>query len=59
MNRWFLMLPDILVFFSIWGFGFFTGVFIIVVSGLIFCWGGGEVTIRYSKDEIIDDSLHF
>ena len=53
------MLPDILVFFSIWGFGFFTGVFIIVVSGLIFCWGGGEVTIRYSKDEIIDDNLHF
>jgi len=29
MERWFLVLPDILVFISIFGFGFFMGVFVV------------------------------
>jgi hypothetical protein len=31
MGRWFLMLPDILVFFSIFGFGFLSGVITILI----------------------------
>jgi len=51
MNMWFLNIPDILVFLAIWGCGFLTGVFTIVVVALVFCHGGGAICIKYTKDE--------
>jgi len=49
MDRWFLVLPDVLVFFSIFGFGFFIGVFlslIVVVYNII---KGNSITIRQEE----------
>jgi hypothetical protein len=59
MNMWFLNLPDILVFFAIWGCGFLTGLFIMVLATIMFCWGGGAIHIRYTKDEITGEKIHF
>lgn len=56
---WFLNLPDILVFFAIWGCGFLTGLFIMVQATIMFCWGGGAIHIRYTKDEITGEKIHF
>ena len=46
MDRWFLILPDILVFFSIFGFGFLVGVFITAMIVLYFILSGHSLTIR-------------
>ena len=45
-QRWFIMLPDIFHFFTIWGFGVLTGFFICVMFVLLYCWGGGEIMIK-------------
>ena len=50
IDRWFLILPDILVFFSIFGFGVLTGVFIFGLLAIIYCWDGGAINKRYIKD---------
>ena len=47
MDRWFLMLPDIFHFFTIYGFGVMTGIFLTFAVVLIYCWGGGEIQIKY------------
>ena len=49
MNRWFLMLPDILIFFSIFGFGFFMGVFISVIVVIYNIMKGNSITIRQEE----------
>jgi len=47
MDRWFFMLPDIFHFFTIYGFGVMTGIFLTFAVVLIYCWGGGEIQIKY------------
>ena len=51
-NRWFIMLPDIFHFFTIFGFGVLTGIFMGILFILLYCWGGGEIQIKMvRKDE--------
>ena len=50
IDRWFLILPDILVYFAIYGFGVLTGIFLFVVLAVVYCWDGGAIHIRYVKD---------
>ena len=51
-SRWFIMLPDIFHFFTIFGFGVLTGIFIGILFILMYCWGGGEIQIKMvRKDE--------
>ena len=49
---WFLALPDILVFFSIFFGGVLTGVIAVFIIMLIYCSGGGMIKIQYTNDEI-------
>ena len=44
---WFLNLPDILVFLAIWGCGFLTGVFIVIMVAFIFVMINFLVDIAY------------
>jgi len=46
MDRWFLMLPDIFHFFTIFGFGVMTGMWICLLLVLLYCWGGGEIQVK-------------
>ena len=46
MGRWFLILPDILVFFTIFGFGFLSGIFIILIIVAHNVIKGNTLTIR-------------
>ena len=41
------MLPDIFHFFTIFGLGVMTGIFLTFAVVLIYCWGGGEIQIKY------------
>ena len=41
------MLPDIFHFFTIYGFGVMTGIFLTFAVVLIYCWGSGEIQIKY------------
>ena len=51
-SRWFIMLPDIFHFFTIFGFGVLAGIFIGILFILMYCWGGGEIQIKMvRKDE--------
>ena len=50
MGRWFLMLPDILVFFAIFGFGFLVGCFTVILFVLYHVVKGNTLTIK--KEEI-------
>ena len=51
MDRWFLMLPDIFHFFTIFGLGVLTGIFLTFALVVMYCWGGGEIQIKYAKKE--------
>ena len=51
MDRWFLMLPDIFHFFTIFGLGVLTGIFVTFALVVMYCWGGGEIQIKYAKKE--------
>ena len=46
MDRWFLILPDMLIFFSIFGFGFLTGVFLSLIVVMYNIIKGNSITIR-------------
>ena len=51
-SRWFIMLPDIFHFFTIFGFGVLTGIFMGILFILLYCWGGGEIQVKMvRKDE--------
>ncbi len=47
---WFLALPDILVYFTIFFGGVFAGILTVIVSMLIFCKDGGIIRIQYTSD---------
>ena len=46
MGRWFLVLPDLLVFFSIFGFGFFAGIIVMLIVIFYNIMKGNSITIR-------------
>ena len=50
-SRWFIMLPDIFHFFTIFGFGVLTGIFIGILFILLYCWGGGEIQIKMVRTD--------
>ena len=45
------MLPDLLVYLTIFWGGVVTGVLGIVVIMLVYCGGGGTIKIQYTSDE--------
>ena len=47
---WFLALPDILVFLSIFWGGVLTGVIAVFLLVLIYCGGGGTIRIQFTSD---------
>jgi hypothetical protein len=47
---WFLALPDILVYFTIFFGGVFAGILTVIVAMLIFCKDGGIIRIQYTSD---------
>ena len=49
MGRWFLVLPDILIFFSIFGFGFFMGVFLSLIVVMYNIVKGNSITIKQEE----------
>jgi len=49
MGSWFLMLPDILVFISIFGFGFLMGVFTVGVVVVYHAFKGNTLTIKQEE----------
>ena len=50
-SRWFIMLPDIFHFFTIFGFGVLTGIFMGILFILMYCWGGGEIQIKMVRTD--------
>jgi len=51
VNRWFLMLPDIFHFITIFGLGLMTGILLTIILILLYCWGGGEIQIKYTNKD--------
>ena len=49
MGRWFLILPDLLVYFSIFGFGFFAGILVMLVVIFYNIMKGNSITIRQEE----------
>ena len=49
-TMWFLALPDILVFLSIFWGGVLTGVIAVFLIILIYCGGGGIIRIQFTSD---------
>ena len=49
MDRWFLILPDMLIFFSIFGFGFLVGVFLSLSVVMYNIIKGNSITIRQEE----------
>ena len=50
---WFLALPDILVFFSIFFGGVLTGILSVLLITFIYCSGGGTIRIQYTEEDKI------
>ena len=50
-NRWFIMLPDIFHFFTIFGLGVMTGIFLCLMLILLYCWGGGQIMIKMVRTD--------
>ena len=48
---WFLALPDILVYLTIFWGGVLTGVLGIILAMVVYCGGGGTIKIQYTSDE--------
>ena len=48
---WFLALPDILVYLTIFWGGVLTGVLSIIIAMVVYCGGGGTIKIQYTTDE--------
>ena len=48
---WFLALPDILVYLTIFWGGVLTGVLGIIIAMVIYCGGGGTIRIQYTTDK--------
>tara|TARA_B100001250_G_C19200679_1_gene529256 strand:+ start:193 stop:366 length:174 start_codon:yes stop_codon:yes gene_type:complete len=56
---WYLVLPDILVYLTIFGGGFLTGVISVFITVLVYCSGGGTIKIQFTsdKDNIKDEEF--
>ena len=50
-SRWFIMLPDIFHFFTIFGLGVMTGIFMAFLFILMYCWGGGQIMIKMVRTD--------
>ena len=48
---WYLALPDMLVYLSIFWGGVLTGVLGIIIAMVVYCGGGGIIRIQYTSDE--------
>jgi len=48
---WYLALPDILVYLTIFWGGVLTGVLSIIIAMVVYCGGGGIIRIQYTSDE--------
>jgi hypothetical protein len=49
---WYLALPDMLIYFTIFFGGALTGILSVFLLMLIYCSGGGMIKIQFSNDEI-------
>jgi hypothetical protein len=49
MGRWFLILPDVLIFISIFGFGFLVGIFLSIIVVMYNIVKGNSITIRQEE----------
>jgi len=56
---WYLVLPDILIYLTIFGGGFLTGVLSVFITVLVYCSGGGTIKIQFTsdKDNITDEEF--
>ena len=50
-SRWFIMLQEIFQFYTIFGLGVMTGIFICLMLILLYCWGGGEIQIKMVRTD--------
>ena len=49
MGRWFLILPDVLIFISIFGFGFLVGIFLSLIVVMYNIVKGNSITIKQEE----------
>ena len=59
MRMWFLNLPDILVFFSIWWSGFLTCFTLLVLAILVTIWSGSTITFGCNTKDNKDGEHNF
>tara|TARA_Y100001951_G_scaffold22553_1_gene17486 strand:- start:9 stop:179 length:171 start_codon:yes stop_codon:yes gene_type:complete len=50
---WFMMLPDLLIYFTIFFGGVLTGILSVLLLMLIYCSSGGTIKIQYTKENEI------
>ena len=50
---WYLALPDMLIYFTIFFGGVTTGMLSILIIILIYCSGGGTIKIQYTEENEI------
>ena len=50
-TMWYLALPDILVYLTIFWGGVLTGVLGIIIAMVLYCSGGGTIKIQYTSDK--------
>jgi len=50
---WYLALPDMLIYFTIFFGGALTGILSILILMLIYCSGGGTIKIQYTEEDEI------
>jgi len=48
---WYLVLPDIMVYLTIFFGGVLTGILAIIITMLVYCKGGGTIKIQYTEDK--------
>jgi len=51
---WYLVLPDLLIYFTIFFGGVTTGMLSILILILIYCSGGGTIKIQYTNEDEIN-----
>ena len=51
---WYLVLPDMLIYFTIFFGGVLTGILSILILMLIYCSSGGTIKIQYTEENEIN-----
>ena len=51
---WYLVLPDLLIYFTIFFGGVLTGILSVVMVILLYCRDGGTIKIQYSEINNLD-----